>query len=171
MTASPGPAGMRALPALPQPPDPAAGAGDRAGRCAANWPRNMGIEIIEFTPERVVATMPVAGNRQPFGLLHGGASAALAETMGSFHGSLVGGGKAPLGIELSCTHHRAAKDGIVTAVSTPLHVGRTLCTFEIAITDDADRRICTARLTVLLRDLRPTALAGPPHLTEPPVLI
>ena len=52
---------------------------------------NMGIEIIEFTPERVVATMPVDGNRQPFGLLHGGASAALAETMGSFHGSLVGG--------------------------------------------------------------------------------
>ena len=91
----------------------------------------MGIEIIEFTPERVVATMPVAGNRQPFGLLHGGASAALAETMGSFHGSLVGGGKAPLGIELSCTHHRSATDGLVTAVSMPLHVGRTICTFEI----------------------------------------
>ena len=111
----------------------------------------MGIVVSEATPERVVATMPVEGNRQPFGLLHGGASAALAETMGSYHGSLVGGGKAPLGIELSCTHHRAAKDGIVTAVSTPLHVGRTLCTFEIAMTDDADRRICTARLTVLLR--------------------
>ena len=80
--------------------------------------------------------MPVAGNRQPFGLLHGGASAALAETMGSYHGSLVGGGKSPFGIELSCTHHRSATDGVVTAVSTPLHIGRTLCTFEIVVTDD-----------------------------------
>ena len=57
--------------------------------------------------------------------------------MGSFHGSLVGGGKAPLGIELSCTHHRSATDGLVTAVSTPLHVGRTICTFEIVISDEA----------------------------------
>ena len=150
MTASPGSAAMRALMALPQPPDHQAVLAimrDMRGELELH----MGIEITEMTPERVVATMPVQGNRQPFGLLHGGASAALAETMGSYHGSLVGGGKAPLGIELSCTHHRAAKQGIVTAVSTPLHVGRTLCTFEIAITDDADRRICTARLTVLLR--------------------
>ena len=113
----------------------------------------LGIEITEFTPERVVATMPVAGNRQPFGLLHGGASAALAETMGSFHGSLVGGGKAPLGIDLNCTHHRSATDGLVTAVSTPIHVGRTICTFDIVINDEQERRICSARLTVMLRDL------------------
>ena len=152
MTASPGPAGMRALMALPQPPDQQAVLAimrDMRGELELH----MGIEITEMSPERVVATMPVEGNRQPFGLLHGGASAALAETMGSYHGSLVGGGKAPLGIELSCTHHRAAKDGVVTAVSTPLHIGRTLCTFEIAITDDQQRRICTARLTVLLRDI------------------
>lgn len=152
MTASPGPAGMRALMALPQPPDQQAVLAimrDMRGELELH----MGIEITEMTPERVVATMPVEGNRQPFGLLHGGASAALAETMGSYHGSLVGGGKAPLGIELSCTHHRAAKDGVVTAVSTPLHIGRTLCTFEIAITDDQQRRICTSRLTVLLRDV------------------
>ena len=152
MTASPGSAAMRALMALPQPPDHQAVLAimrDMRGELELH----MGIEITEMTPERVVATMPVQGNRQPFGLLHGGASAALAETMGSYHGSLVGGGKAPLGIELSCTHHRAAKQGIVTAVSTPLHVGRTLCTFEIAITDDADRRICTARLTVLMREI------------------
>jgi uncharacterized protein (TIGR00369 family) len=152
MTASPGPAGMRALMALPQPPDQQAVLAimrDMRGELELH----MGIEITEMTPERVVATMPVEGNRQPFGLLHGGASAALAETMGSYHGSLVGGGKAPLGIELSCTHHRAAKDGVVTAVSTPLHIGRTLCTFEIAITDDQQRRICTSRLTVLLRDI------------------
>jgi len=153
MTASPGPAGMRALLALPEPRDPEAVLAilrEMYGELTTK----LGIEIVEYTPQRVVATMPVVGNRQPFGLLHGGASAALAETMGSFHGSLVAKGKAPLGIELSCTHHRSAKDGLVTAVSTPLHVGRTLCTFEIVINDAAERRICTARLTVLLSDVR-----------------
>ena len=149
MTAEPGRVGMRALHALPQPPDPQAVLAivkDMRGELASS----MGIEVTEFTPERVVATMPVVGNRQPFGLLHGGASAALAETMGSFHGSLVGHGKAPLGIELNCTHHRSAREGLVTAVSVPLHVGRTMCSFEIVISDDTGRRICTARLAVLL---------------------
>jgi uncharacterized protein (TIGR00369 family) len=143
---------MRALMALPRPADPEQVLGivqTMRGELA----EKLGIEVIEFTPERVVATMPVSGNRQPFGLLHGGASAALAETMGSFHGSLVGAGRAPLGIELSCTHHRAGKDGLVTAVSVPVHVGRTICTFEIVISDDQDRRICTARLTVLMREI------------------
>jgi 1,4-dihydroxy-2-naphthoyl-CoA hydrolase len=152
MTIAPGPAGLRALAALPDPTDTAAVlAVVRTMR--GELAETMGIEVVDFTPERVVATMPVAGNRQPFGLLHGGASAALAETMGSFHGSLVGGGKAPLGIELNCTHHRSATDGTVTAVSTPIHVGRTISTFEIVISDEADRRVCTARLTVLLRDV------------------
>ncbi len=153
MTEYPGPAGMRALQALPQPPDPAAVL-EIVRTMRGELAESMGIEITEFTPERVTATMPVVGNRQPFGLLHGGASAALAESMGSFHGSLVGGGKAPLGIELSCTHHRSATGGLVTAVSTPLHVGRTICTFEIVVSDEAGRRICTSRLTVLLSDLR-----------------
>ncbi|HEY5115678.1 MAG TPA: hotdog fold thioesterase [Nakamurella sp.] len=160
MTAATGPAAIRALRALPQPPDPQrvlAIVQDFRGELATS----MGVEITEFSVERVVATMPVVGNRQPFGLLHGGASAALAETMGSIHGSLVGGGKAPLGIELSCAHHRSASGGLVTAVSTPLHVGRTICTFEIVITDDADQRICTARLTVLLRDLPHSTDGGP----------
>ncbi len=153
MAEPPGPASVRALMALPQPPDQQAMLAimrDMRGELELR----MGIEITEISPERVVATMPVEGNRQPFGLLHGGASAALAETMGSYHGSLVGGGKAPLGIELSCTHHRSATSGVVTAVSTPLHVGRTLCTFEIVISDDAGRRVCTARLTVLLREMK-----------------
>src|SRR6478735_2262566 len=152
MTEYPGPAGMRALQALPQPPDPAAVL-EIVRTMRGELAVSMGVEITEFTPERVVATMPVVGNRQPFGLLHGGASAALAESMGSIHGSLVGGGKAPLGIELSCAHHRAGRAGLGTAVSVPLHVGRTICTFEIVISDDAGRRICTARLTVLLREL------------------
>ena len=152
MTATPGHAGLRALRDLPQPPDQDAMLAivrEMRGELAMN----LGIELTEFTRERVVATMPVAGNRQPFGLLHGGASAALAETMGSFHGSLIGEGKAPLGIELNCTHHRSAASGLVTAVSVPVHIGRTLCTFDIVITDEQQRRICTARLTVMLREL------------------
>ena len=91
MTEHPGPAGTRAIAALPHPPDPALVLPilrEMRGELA----EKLGIEITEFTRERVVATMPVGGNRQPFGLLHGGASAALAETMGSFHGSLVGAG-------------------------------------------------------------------------------
>jgi len=114
----------------------------------------MDIEFIEFTPGRLTATMPVAGNRQPYGLLHGGANAVLAETLGSFHGVLVSGGKAALGIELNCTHHRSATEGTVTGVSEPLHVGRSVGTFGITISDAAGRRLCTSRLTVLLRDAR-----------------
>ena len=71
----------------------------------------MRIEFTEFTAERLTATMPVDGNRQPYGLLHGGANAVLAETLGSFHGVLVSGGQAALGIELNCTHHRSATAG------------------------------------------------------------
>ncbi len=152
MTDFPGPAGTQALAALGPSADPdhvLSILREMRGELA----ERLGIEITEFTRDRVVATMPVAGNRQPFGLLHGGASAALAETMGSFHGSLVGGGRAPLGIDLNCTHHRSATDGLVTAVSTPIHVGRTICTFDIVITDEQQRRICSARLTVMLRDL------------------
>lgn len=113
----------------------------------------MGITITEWDPERMVGTMPVAGNRQPFGLLHGGASAVLAETLGSTAAALWGmPDRVPLGVELSCSHHRAATEGEVTGVCTPLHRGRTVATFEITISDEQGRRICTARLTCLLRD-------------------
>ena len=113
----------------------------------------IGIKIIEADPDRMVGTMPVAGNRQPFGLLHGGASAALAETLGSMAAALYGlPDRIPLGVELSCSHHRAATEGEVTGVCTPLHRGRTVATYEIAISDEQDRRICTARLTCLLRE-------------------
>ena len=116
----------------------------------------MDIKITEWDPERMVGTMPVAGNRQPFGLLHGGASAVLAETLGSFAALLWGGpDKVPLGLELSCSHHRAATEGEVTGVCTPLHRGRTVATFEIQIGDERGRPICTARLTCLLRDRPP----------------
>ncbi len=113
----------------------------------------MGIKITEWDPERVVGTMPVAHNRQQFGLLHGGASAVLAETLGSIAALLWGGpSKVPLGLELSCSHHRAATAGEVTGVCTPLHRGRTVATFEIRISDEQGRPTCTARLTCLLRD-------------------
>lgn len=108
----------------------------------------MGIEIVEYTDDRVAGTMPVAGNRQPFGLLHGGASAALSETLGSIHAHrLAPDGLVPVGTDLNCTHHRGLRDGVVSAVSTPLHVGRTVACFEIVVSDAAGRRICTARLS------------------------
>lgn len=116
----------------------------------------MGIKITEWDPERMVGTMPVAHNRQSLGLLHGGASAVLAETLGSMAGWLWGRpDRVPLGLELSCSHHRAATGGEVTGVCTPLHRGRTVATFEIRISDEHDRPICTARLTCLLRDHPP----------------
>ncbi|MER7081565.1 uncharacterized domain 1-containing protein [Saccharopolyspora kobensis] len=116
----------------------------------------LGIEYATLTPDRVVATMPVAGNRQPYGLLHGGANAALAETLGSIAAALnAGEGRIAVGLELSCTHHRAATAGKVTGVATPVHRGRSTATYEIVITDEQDRRTCTARLTCVLRDQPP----------------
>jgi 1,4-dihydroxy-2-naphthoyl-CoA hydrolase len=115
--------------------------------------RQMGIAILEATPERVVGTMPVDGNTQPYGLLHGGASAVLAETLGSIGSALhAGANRIALGLELNATHHRAASEGAVTGVATPVHRGVSTATYTIVITDDRDRRICTARLTCLLRD-------------------
>ncbi|HEY6423758.1 MAG TPA: hotdog fold thioesterase [Pseudonocardiaceae bacterium] len=116
----------------------------------------MGIKITDWDPERLVGTMPVAHNRQYFGLLHGGASAVLAETLGSLAAWLwARPDKVPLGLELSCSHHRAATEGEVTGVCTPVHRGRTVATFEIRISDEQVRPICTARLTCLLRDRPP----------------
>jgi len=120
----------------------------------------MGIEITEWTKERVVGTMPVTGNRQPFGLLHGGANGVLAETLGSTAAAMHGWPqRLPVGLELSCTHHRSALDGLVTGVCTPLSVGRTIGTFEIVITDAEDRRVCTAKLTCVYRS-RPPGSTG-----------
>jgi uncharacterized protein (TIGR00369 family) len=118
----------------------------------------MGIKITEASPRRVVGTMPVAGNTQPYGLMHGGASCVLAETLGSVGAALhAGEGRITVGIEISATHHRAVSAGLVTGVATQAHAGRTLATYEIVITDDRDRRVCTARLSCLLRDAVPGA--------------
>ncbi len=118
----------------------------------------MGIELLEVSVDRTVGRMPVAGNTQPYGLLHGGASAVLAETLGSIAAAThAGRNRIAVGIELSCTHHRAARDGQVIGTATPMHLGGSLATYEIVVVDDQDQRICTARLTCLLRDQPPGA--------------
>lgn len=116
----------------------------------------MGITVTAASAEQVTGTMPVDGNIQPYGLLHGGASCVLAESLGSLGAALQAGpGRFAAGIEISATHHRAVAKGVVTGVATRVHAGRTTATYEIAISDDRGRRICSARLTCLLRDQVP----------------
>ncbi|SDS68192.1 hotdog fold thioesterase [Microterricola viridarii] len=118
----------------------------------------MGIEFTEFTVERSVARMPVEGNTQPAMLLHGGAFVVLGESLGSMAANLwAGPGRLAVGIEINATHTRSATEGWVTGVCTPIHLGRTLTTHEIAISDEAGRRCCTIRITNLIKDLRPSA--------------
>lgn len=144
--------GMRALTAAATGGAPAAEVLAAANRACGELNFRMGVQFVEFSPERMAATMPVLGNRQPFGLLHGGANAVLAETLGSFHANVLApAGRTVVGIELSCTHHRASTDGSVLGVSVPLHVGRTMMTFEIVITRADGKRACTARLSCLVR--------------------
>ncbi|HEX2704829.1 MAG TPA: hotdog fold thioesterase [Candidatus Lustribacter sp.] len=123
---------------------------------AGTLAERMQIEYVELTPERLVARMPVAGNTQPYGLLHGGASVVLAESLGSIGAILhAGEGRVAVGIEINATHHRAAREGFVTGTARPVSVGRTLVCFEVVITDEQDRRLCTSRITCLLRDSPP----------------
>jgi 1,4-dihydroxy-2-naphthoyl-CoA hydrolase len=113
----------------------------------------MGIKVVSASASRVMATMPVDGNTQPHGLLHGGASCVLAETIGSLGAFLhAGAGRMVVGIEISTTHHRGVRAGQVTAVATQVHGGRTLVTYDIIVTDADGHRVCTSRLTCLIRD-------------------
>ena len=121
---------------------------------AGGLAQRMGIVITVAEQGRVEATMPVEGNTQPYGLLHGGASAALAETIGSIAGALhAGPSRMIVGVDLSCTHHRAVRNGTVTGVATALHEGGTVATYAVRIADEEDRLVCTARLTCLVRPL------------------
>ena len=114
----------------------------------------MGIEIVEFSIERAVARMPVLGNTQPADLLHGGAYVVLGESLGSMSANLYAGeGRLAVGIEINASHTRSATSGYVTGVCTPIHLGRTLTTHEIAVTDDRGRRCSTIRITNLIKDL------------------
>jgi uncharacterized protein (TIGR00369 family) len=114
--------------------------------------QRMGMSITEAHPGCVRGTLPVSGNTQPFGLLHGGASAVLAESLGSIAAGIhAGWGTLVVGVDLNCTHHRAVRNGMVHGTATPLHEGRTVASYNIRIVDDDDRPVCTARLTCLLR--------------------
>jgi len=111
----------------------------------------LGVELVEISAERVVGTMPVEGNTQPFGLLHGGASVALAETLGSI-GSAIHAypGRMAVGVDINATHHRAATSGVVTGVATAIHLGRASTSYDIVITDERGKRLCTSRITCAL---------------------
>jgi uncharacterized protein (TIGR00369 family) len=114
----------------------------------------MGITLIEASPDRVVATMPVEGNTQPYGLLHGGASCVLAETIGSIGAAMHAArthGSIAVGVDLNATHHRSARSGLVTGVARPLHLGSSIASYEVVITNESGERLCTARLTCALR--------------------
>jgi 1,4-dihydroxy-2-naphthoyl-CoA hydrolase len=116
----------------------------------------MGIEILEASAQRIVGTLPVEGNQQPFGLLHGGASCVLAESLGSIGATIHAQPEAiAVGVDINATHHRAVSAGVVTGVATPIHLGRTVACYEIVITDDQDRRVCTARITCHLVAQKP----------------
>jgi 1,4-dihydroxy-2-naphthoyl-CoA hydrolase len=118
----------------------------------------MGIEFTEVSAQRVVGRMPVDGNTQPFGLLHGGASVVLAESLGSVAAMMhAGEGKIAVGIEINATHHRAARAGFVTGTASALSLGRTLATYDVLITDDDGNRVCTSRITCLIRPTPPGA--------------
>lgn len=114
----------------------------------------LGVKVLEESATRVVATMPVAGNRQSLGLLHGGAMLALGEAVGSWgaviHASSMG--KVAVGVDINATHHKSSKDGSVTATSSAIHLGRSLTTHEVVITHNDDgARLCTMRITNFIK--------------------
>ena len=113
--------------------------------------KKMGIEIIEASPNRLVGTMPVEGNTQPIGLLHGGANVVLAESLGSIGTQLhAGPTKKIVGVDINATHHKSATNGIVTGVATAITLGKTLCSYQVEITNEKGERTCTARITCLI---------------------
>ncbi|MCB0697109.1 MAG: hotdog fold thioesterase [Chitinophagaceae bacterium] len=113
----------------------------------------LGILFTEIGDDYLVATMPVNDNtRQPYGLLHGGASAALAETVGSVAASLCidKAKQICVGLDINCNHVRGKKDGVVTATATAAHIGATTHVWEIRITDERDKLVCISRLTMAI---------------------
>src|SRR6218665_1807560 len=114
----------------------------------------MGIEFTEFSVERSVATMPVEGNTQPVGLVHGGAYVVLGESLGSMSANLhAGPGRLAVGVDINATHTRSATSGIVTGVCTPIHLGRSITVHEIVVSDDQGRRCSTIRITNMIKTI------------------
>ena len=115
----------------------------------------LGIEFLHAGPERFVARMPVAGNTQPFGVLHGGATASLCETLASMGTFIVKGPEfLVMGIELNVNHLRSVREGHVTAEGTPLHVGRNTAVWDMRVHDDEGRLVAVSRLTLAIRPLQ-----------------
>ncbi len=112
----------------------------------------LGIELLHVDPRLAIARMPVSGNTQPAGLLHGGASCVLAETLGSLAAYAYARetDRVPVGVDINATHHRPVRSGWVTGTATALHLARSLVTYEVVLTDDEGRRTCTARITCAL---------------------
>ena len=120
-------------------------------RGSALLDQKMGIEILEASPERLVARMPVEGNTQPLGLLHGGANVVLAESLGSIGTALhAGPDRMIVGVDINATHHKSARSGFVTGVATAISLGKTMCSYQIEITNEDGQRTCTARITCLI---------------------
>jgi uncharacterized protein (TIGR00369 family) len=118
--------------------------------------RKMGIELLELGAERSVARMPVEGNRQVVGLLHGGAHVVLAESLGSMSSAIhAGPHKIAVGIEINATHSRSVTEGVVEATCEALVLGRTLATHQITVRDEAGNRLSTIRMTNYIRNAKP----------------
>jgi 1,4-dihydroxy-2-naphthoyl-CoA hydrolase len=114
------------------------------------------IETIELQADRVIMRMPVsAKTKQPAGLLHGGASVALAESAASMgtYANIDRSKETAVGIEINANHIRSAKDGFVTATATPVHKGRTTMVWDIRIVNDEGKLVCISRCTVGIRPL------------------
>ena len=115
--------------------------------------RKMGIELLEISAERTVGRMPVEGNRQVVGILHGGAHVVLGETLGSVAAAVhAGAGRYAVGIDINATHTKSIADGWVTGTCTAISLGKTICVHEIIVTNEAGKRLSTVRITNLLRD-------------------
>ena len=122
------------------------------GRGMGELAERMGILWHELSPQHSVASMPVEGNRQPVGILHGGAHVVLAESMGSIAANIhAGEGRIAMGIELNASHSRPVRSGFDIATCAAIHLGGTLATHEIVVRDEAGRRLSTVRITNILR--------------------
>lgn len=138
---------------MPEKTDADAGLEWVRSRGAGALAERMGIDFVEFATERCVATMPVAGNTQPVGLLHGGAYVVLGESLGSMAANMhAGPGRLAVGVDINATHTRSATEGIVTGVCTPLHLGRSMTVHEIVVSDEQGRRCSTIRITNMIKD-------------------
>lgn len=112
----------------------------------------LGIEMVEMTPDRVVATMPVTpDHHQPFGYLHGGASVVLAESVASIGGYLAAPeGYTAMGLEINANHVRAMREGTLTATAEPVHKGRTTQVWTIDLRNEQGKLVCTSRCTLAI---------------------